>query len=88
MQFVGPNISDIREKILAINNNIIVTPRYIYNNTTNTSWKYFAYQTGTIVSPENIVYIEKIPYVLEKGKLSLVAPSLITPTTPVKKLEW
>jgi hypothetical protein len=90
MQFVGPSISDIREKILAINDNIIVTPRYIYNNnTTNTSWKSFEYQTGAIISPENIVHIEKIPYILEKGKLSpLIGNQAKLTSIPTKILDW
>lgn len=46
MQFVGPKTSDIREKILAINEKIVITPKYIYNqDSTNTSWKYFEHQT-------------------------------------------
>ncbi len=67
MQFVGPNIGDIHEKILAINDHIILTPKYIYNgDISNTSWKYFEYQTGSVSSPENVVHIGKIPYLLEK----------------------
>ncbi len=67
MKFVGPKNSDIREKVLAINKNVAVTSKYIYNeDATNTSWKYFEYQTGTLNSPDAVVRINKIPYVFEK----------------------
>ena len=89
MQFIGPNAGDITEKILAINDHIILTPKYIYNgDSANTSWKYFEYQTGSVSSPENIVHISKIPYFLEKGSLSLIEPSSSTKSTSVKKPDW
>ncbi|MDD5377504.1 MAG: hypothetical protein PHH16_05345 [Candidatus Gracilibacteria bacterium] len=73
MRFVGPKASDIREKILAINDSIVVTPQYIYNqDSTNTSWKYFEYQTGSVRIPDSIVHINKIPYFFEKGMFSPV----------------
>lgn len=63
MRFIGPKTSDIQEEILAINDNIVVTPKYIYNqDSTNTSWKYFEYQTGALHFPESVVHINKIPY--------------------------
>lgn len=67
MQFIGPKTSDIHETILAINDNVVVTPKYVYNqDSTNTTWKYFEYQTGALGLPDTIVHIGKIPYVLEK----------------------
>lgn len=67
MRFVGPTLSNIREKILAINDRIVVTPEYIYNgDSANTSWKYFEYQTGALQFPEAVVHIGKIPYFFEK----------------------
>jgi len=88
MQFIGPNIGDIHEKILAINDHIILTPKYIYNgDSTNTSWKYFEYQTGTVTTPENVVHIGKLPYLLEKGKLTPI--NIVTLTSiPVTEPDW
>ena len=88
MKFLGPKVSDIREKILAINENVIVTPKYIYNqDATNTSWKYFEYQTGALQSPESVVHIKKIPFIFEKGMLSPVDKSDTT-AVPLKKSDW
>lgn len=73
MRFVGPKASDIREKILAINDQVVVTPKYVYNqDSANTSWKYFEYQTGALKLPYTVVHINKIPYFFENGKLSPV----------------
>ncbi len=70
MKFVGPKASDITESVLAINEHIVATSKYVYNqDRTNTSWKYFEYQTGALHLPDAIVHIAKIPYVLEKGLL-------------------
>jgi hypothetical protein len=67
MRFVGPKTSDVREQILSINDRIIVTPEYIYNqDSTNTSWKYIEYQTGAVQLPEALIHIRKIPYFFEK----------------------
>ncbi len=83
MQFVGPKTSDIREKILAINDRIILTPKYIYNgDNSNTSWKYFEYGTGTLESPKAVVHINKIPYIFEKGILTPVDKTDITTISP------
>lgn len=67
MQFIGPNSGIAHEEILAVNDEIMITPKYIYNqDTTNKTWKYFEYQTGSVSSPEAVVHINKIPYILEK----------------------
>lgn len=88
MRFVGPKTSDIREKILAINDTIVVTPKYIYNqDSTNTSWKYFEYQTGALQLPDSLVHINKIPYFFEKGILSPVDKT-DSIKTPLKKPDW
>ena len=87
-KFVGPKTSDIREKIFAINDHIVVTPKYIYNqDVVNTSWKYFEYQTGSINLPEAIVHINKIPYFFEKGTLSPV-DKINTETNSFTKTDW
>jgi hypothetical protein len=86
MKFVGPRASDIREKILAINNKVVITSKYLYNqDVTNTSWKYFEYQTGSLKLPETIVHINKIPYLFEKGILS---PIDKTSLVSLKKQDW
>lgn len=88
MQFVGSKTSDIREKILAINDTVIVTPKYVYNgDMTNTSWKYFEYQTGALSLPDSVVHIHKIPYFFEKGKLSPV-DATDSATNPLGKSDW
>lgn len=87
MQFVGSKASDIHEKILAINDHVVVTPKYIYNgDSTNTSWKYFEYQTGALQLPDAVVHINKIPYLFEKGILSPIDKTDII--TPLKKPDW
>ncbi|EKD44460.1 MAG: hypothetical protein ACD_71C00128G0003 [uncultured bacterium (gcode 4)] len=88
MRFAGPTLSNIREKILAINDRIVVTPEYIYNgDNTNTSWKYFEYQTGALQFPEAVVHIGKIPYFFEKWILFPVDQTDVA-VTPLKKPDW
>lgn len=86
MRFVGSKTSDIREKILAINDKVVVTSKYLYNqDSANTSWKYFEYQTGSLSLPETVVHIKKIPYLFEKGILS---PIDKTSTLSLRKQDW
>lgn len=88
MRFVGQKTSDIREKILAINDRVVVTPKYIYNqDASNATWKYFEYQTGTIQLPDSVVHINKIPYFFEKGILSPV-DGMDTKTAKMKDPDW
>ncbi|MDD2917077.1 MAG: hypothetical protein PHH70_04510 [Candidatus Gracilibacteria bacterium] len=71
LHFIGPKTSDISENIIAINERVIMTSKYIYNqDTSNTNWKYFEYQTGTLSLPNAVVHIGKLPYALEDGILS------------------
>lgn len=88
MKFVGPKVSSIKEKILSINNNIAVTPKYIYNqDDTNTSWKYFEYETGALRTPEALVHINKIPYIFESGTLSPLDKTDMV-VLPAKVPDW
>ncbi|MDD5198151.1 MAG: hypothetical protein PHN60_04825 [Candidatus Gracilibacteria bacterium] len=88
MRFVGPTLSDIHEKILAVNDRIVVTPKYVYNrDNTNTSWKYFEYQTGALQFPEAVVHIGKIPYFFGNGVFTPVDRADMT-IAPLKKPDW
>lgn len=87
MTFVGPKTSDIRENILAINEEVLVTTNHIYNqDALNTGWKYFEYSTGSVRLPESVVRINKIPYFFEKGNL-LPVDEKTTLNFP-KKSDW
>jgi len=73
MRFVWTKISEIQEKILKINDRVIVTSKYIYNqDSANMNWKYFEYKSGTLRLPSAVVHLNKIPYFFENGKLSPV----------------
>lgn len=67
MQFIDQNIPDIPEKILRVNENIIFTTKYIYNqNESDTNWRYYQYQSGTLSIPESLIHINSVPFALEK----------------------
>lgn len=87
MRFEGAKTSDIREQILAINENIVVTPKYLYNQDPNGSWKYYEYQTGSLKSPDSIVHINKIPYFFENGILAPLDKADVVATLG-KKTDW
>ena len=88
MRFVGPKTPDIREEIIAINNRVIVTPEYVYNQDgTNQDWKYFEYQTGAVKHPDAVVRINKIPYFFEDGKIFPVDGMPLSKVSP-KKSDW
>lgn len=87
MRFEGSRTSDIRERIIAANERIVVTPKYLYNQDPDGSWKYYEYQSGSLHSPDAVVHINKIPYFLEKGILSPLDKADIV-TASGKTYDW
>lgn len=52
-------------KIIKIDENIILTSDMIYNNSNLWNWWSYEYFNKTITNPINIVHIDNIPYILE-----------------------
>lgn len=69
MDFIDWSEMKWNEKVLLINDNLILTKSYIYNNGNWWNWWTYNHSNSYIYDPTNLVHINNMPYFLEDSKL-------------------
>ncbi|MDD2565671.1 MAG: hypothetical protein PHZ26_02070 [Candidatus Gracilibacteria bacterium] len=69
MDFIDGSSMKGDEKVLRINNNIILTTNNIYNNGNGGDWGTYVHSNKYIYDPENLAHIDSMPFILEDGYL-------------------
>lgn len=69
MDFIDWSKMKWEEKVVKINDNLILTDNFIYNNWNWWDWGTYEHANKFIYDPENLVHINKMPYILENGLL-------------------
>ena len=67
MDFIDWSEMKWEEKVLRINNNLILTENYIYNNWNWWDWWTYPQSWKFTFDPSNLVHINKMPYLIEDG---------------------
>ncbi|MDD2515741.1 MAG: hypothetical protein PHF46_01550 [Candidatus Gracilibacteria bacterium] len=70
MKLLTDNNVNKKEKIQYINNNVIITEKYIYNNNPFTySWNLYRIESSGAIRPDSLIHINNIPYLIENEKI-------------------
>lgn len=72
MTFIDWTKFSSKNPIIKVNENIILTSDYIYNNLNLWNWGSYNYKNKEITNPINLVHIDNVPYILEDGYLHML----------------